>query len=192
MTRQSLLRTLSLIASDFRFRAEFERKHPGPLTYLRFCAHPAVFSITMVRLQRFFDTHWLRPLGWLLEMTNLLLFSVKVDSRAEIGPCLLMLHPSIVFIDGSVRIGSRCVLYHQNAIGLSPFLDPRNQGGSGGVVIGDDVWFGAGACAYGDITIGDGCRIGVNTVVESSFPAGSTLFGVPARIVARTQGGEDA
>ncbi len=183
--RQSLRQTFGLIASDFRFCAEYERKPGGFSTYLKYCFMPGVFTVLMIRLQRFFDTHWLRPIGWLIEMTNLVLYSVWVDPRAQIGPSLVVLHPHSIFIGGEVVIGQRCVLYHQNTIGYSPFLDGNGPPANGRVVVGNNVSFGTGSCAYGDITIGDNCRIGVNAVVENSFPEGSVIFGVPARVISK-------
>jgi serine O-acetyltransferase len=45
-----------------------------------------------------------------------------------------------------------------------------------------------GSCAYGNIAIGDGCRIGANSVVDRSVPPGSFLLGIPARIVSDLSG----
>jgi serine acetyltransferase len=186
MRRQSFRQTCRLIASDFRFCAEFERRPQNWRTYIKYFFVPGIFSVLMIRIQRFYDTNWLRPLGWLVEMTNLFLYSVWVDPRAEIGPSLLILHPHAIFIGGNVLIGERCVLFHQNTIGYSPFVNHDEPPESGHLVVGNYVWFGAGACAYGNITIGDQCRIGVNAVVEKSFPPGVVLFGVPARAVSKT------
>jgi serine acetyltransferase len=55
--------------------------------------------------------------------------------------------------------------------------------------VGRNVIFGAGSCAYGHILIGDGCKIAVNAVVETDIPPESVVFGVPARIVAKSAQG---
>ncbi|GAI43882.1 unnamed protein product, partial [marine sediment metagenome] len=46
---------------------------------------------------------------------------------------------------------------------------------------------GAGAVALGAITIGDGARIGSGSVVVKSVPPGTTVVGVPGRIVENRQ-----
>ena len=48
---------------------------------------------------------------------------------------------------------------------------------------GNNVIIGTGAVALGDITIGEGARIGSGSVVVKSVPPGSTVVGVPGRVV---------
>lgn len=49
--------------------------------------------------------------------------------------------------------------------------------------IGNNVSFGPGAKAFGDITIGDNAYILSNAVVTKSVPANSIVGGVPAKII---------
>ena len=49
--------------------------------------------------------------------------------------------------------------------------------------IGNNVWIGPGARIYGNITLGDNVVVGVNSVVNKSFPSNITIAGVPARII---------
>jgi serine O-acetyltransferase len=58
-------------------------------------------------------------------------------------------------------------------------------------LIGNDVYIGAGAKILGPVTIGDGAIIGANAVVIDDVPAGATAVGVPARIVAKKQRGDE-
>lgn len=53
----------------------------------------------------------------------------------------------------------------------------------GEVVIGDDVWIGAGAKILNGCHIGDGAVIGSNAVVTSDIPANAIAVGVPARVI---------
>ena len=55
--------------------------------------------------------------------------------------------------------------------------------GPGAPVIGSNVYIGAGAKVLGDITVGDGARIGANAVVLSNVPPQCTVVGIPAQIV---------
>ncbi len=57
---------------------------------------------------------------------------------------------------------------------------------AGQVTIGDGCWIGAGAAILKDVTLGDRCIVGAGAVVTKSFPAGSVIAGVPARLI-RTQ-----
>jgi serine O-acetyltransferase len=181
--RYSLSQTIRLIRSDIAFRCTYEHKPPNLMTALRMLRHPGVACVVRYRLQCFFYSNGLAPFGKLLKFLNLLLYGVQIDERAHIGGGFYMGHAVTILITGDVTIGERCVLFHQNTIGISPFFEPGRA--SGPLVIGNDVTFGGGACAYGNIVIEDRCRIGVNAVVDQSFPAGSVLFGVPARVVGR-------
>lgn len=49
------------------------------------------------------------------------------------------------------------------------------------IVLGDDVWIGAGAIILGGVTVGDGAIIGAGAVVNRDVPAGEKWAGVPAR-----------
>lgn len=51
------------------------------------------------------------------------------------------------------------------------------------VMIGDNVWIGAGAIILPGVTLGSGCIIGAGAVVTRDVPAGAMAVGVPARLV---------
>lgn len=53
----------------------------------------------------------------------------------------------------------------------------------GTVVIGNGCWVGARAVILKDVTLGDRCVVAAGAVVTRSFPAGSVVGGVPARLL---------
>ena len=59
------------------------------------------------------------------------------------------------------------------------------------VVIGDRVFIGANAVVNMGVTVGDESVIGAGAVVTKDVPARTVVAGVPARIVARVQLGDD-
>lgn len=88
---------------------------------------------------------------------------------------LSIAHYGSIVVNSRARIGKYCRIHSATNIGVA----------NGGVpIIGDYVYIGPGAVLYGDITIGDGVVIGANSVVNKSFPAGVTVAGSPARIIA--------
>jgi maltose O-acetyltransferase len=54
---------------------------------------------------------------------------------------------------------------------------------AGSVRIGDRCWIGAHAAILSNVELGDNCVVAAGAVVTKSFPAGSVVAGVPARLV---------
>lgn len=93
-----------------------------------------------------------------------------------------------------VKIGDGCLLgdnvfitdnFHGNSsaevIDIMPIERPLYSKGC--VSIGNNVWLGRNVCIMPNVTIGDGCVIGANTVVTHSVPAYSIVGGVPGRVI---------
>jgi acetyltransferase-like isoleucine patch superfamily enzyme len=53
------------------------------------------------------------------------------------------------------------------------------------VRLGRNVWLGCNVTVLKGVSLGDSCVVGANAVVTTSFPAGSVLAGVPARVLKR-------
>jgi len=53
--------------------------------------------------------------------------------------------------------------------------------------LGNNVIVGSGAQVLGAITVGDGARVGANSVVVRDVPPGTTVVGVPAKVAARAK-----
>ncbi len=55
---------------------------------------------------------------------------------------------------------------------------------TGGVVLGESVLVGSHASVLPGVKVGDGATIGAGSLVTRDVPAGATVFGVPARVIA--------
>jgi acetyltransferase-like isoleucine patch superfamily enzyme len=113
-----------------------------------------------------------------------------------------------VLLHGQVRIGRRCslnpystvrgrvtlgdevrVAHHAHLIGFDHRFDdptrPIAQQGivSRGLVVGDDVWIGAGAIVLDGLTIGAHSVVAAGAVVTKDVPAWSVVAGNPARVL---------
>ena len=102
-----------------------------------------------------------------------------IHYKAEIGPGLLILHPSLgVVVSGHAIIGRDAVLTGGNVIGTRP---RGNHPGS--VVLGDSVNLGSHAVVLGPVSVGDRVSVGANAVVLHDVEPDSTVVGAPARPV---------
>jgi serine acetyltransferase len=108
--------------------------------------------------------------------------SCEIHYRAEIGPGLLVLHPTLgVVVSGQAIAGPRLTLTGGNCLGMRGQADNR-------LVIGARVDFGANSTALGPLAIGDDVRVGAGAVVVDDVASGSSVAGVPARVTSVTPG----
>lgn len=95
----------------------------------------------------------------------------------------------IVLAYCSVTIGSDCLIAPSCHItdvnhGIEPGELIRKQPcASRPVVIGNDVWIGAGCSILPGVTIGDGAVIGARAVVSKNIPPYAIAVGVPAKVI---------
>jgi serine O-acetyltransferase len=109
-----------------------------------------------------------------------LLTGISISRQCDAGPGLFFGHFGTLWINPGVRIG------HHVAIAQGVTLGEAGEGAQWGVPeIGNHVFIGPNATVVGKLRIGNGCVIGANTLVVSDVPDGTTVLGVPARIVAR-------
>jgi serine O-acetyltransferase len=103
---------------------------------------------------------------------------VEIHPAAKIGGEFFIDHGSGVVIGETVEIGERVTLYQGVTLGGTGF-----QRGKRHPTVGDDVTVGAGAKLLGPIAVGDGAKVGANTVVVEDVPPGATVVGNPGRQV---------
>lgn len=109
-----------------------------------------------------------------------IIFACDVKYTAQIGKDVGFFHNGLgVVIHQDAVIGDNCLLYQNVTIGGNGKAGAQN----GAPVIGNNVFIGAGAVILGPIKIGDGAKIGANSVVLTDVPAGATAVGMPAKVV---------
>jgi serine O-acetyltransferase len=103
---------------------------------------------------------------------------VEIHPAAEIGKELFIDHGAGVVIGETARIGTRVTLYQGVTLGGTGF-----QRGKRHPTLGDNVTVGSGAKLLGPIAVGDGAKVGANTVVVEDVPPGATVVGNPGHPV---------
>jgi acetyltransferase-like isoleucine patch superfamily enzyme len=92
---------------------------------------------------------------------------------------------------GAIRIGKGCLVSQFCTLVASNHKTSRDEpiAAQGidsrriGIVLGDDVWLGAGCAVLPGVRIGDGAVVGANSVVTTDIPANEIWAGAPARRV---------
>ncbi len=106
-------------------------------------------------------------------------YGMEVYESAVIGRRLKVVHHMGITLGKGCVIGDDCVIRQHVTIGalggargVSADREPR---------LGDRVVLGVGCTIVGEVTIGDGARIGPNALVLKDVPAGAVAMAAPAR-----------
>ncbi len=104
---------------------------------------------------------------------------VEIHPGARIGQGLFIDHGMGVVIGETAILGDDCHLTQGVTLGgTSNRREKRHP------TLGNYVTVGAGAKVIGDVTLGDHARIGAGSVVVTNVPAYATVVGVPGKVVA--------
>ena len=105
---------------------------------------------------------------------------IEIHPGAKIGKGLFIDHGNGVIIGETTIIGDNVTLYQGVTLGGT-----GKEHGKRHPTIGNNVMISAGAKVLGSFKIGDNSKIGAGSVVLSEVPPGSTVVGVPGRVVKR-------
>lgn len=103
---------------------------------------------------------------------------VEIHPAARIGKEFFVDHGAGVVIGETAVIGNCVTLYQGVTLGGTGF-----QRGKRHPTLGDNVTVGSGAKLLGPIAVGDGAKVGANTVVVEDVPPGATVVGNPGHPV---------
>ena len=111
--------------------------------------------------------------------------AITIGRSADIGCNAILTANDSISIGDNVLIAGNCYIgggrYRTDRIDI-----PMMKQGlytKGPIVIGDDVWLGAGATVLDGVQIGKGCIVGAGAMVTKNLPEYAIATGVPAKIV---------
>lgn len=142
------------------------------------CCYPGLHALWLHRIAHFLWRQRLYFLARLLSHINRFLTSIEIHPGAKIGRRFFIDHGAGVVIGETSEIGDDVLMYQGVVLGGTTLKKGKRH-----PTIGNNVTIGTGAVALGKITIGEGTRIGSGSVVIKSVPPGSTVVGVPGRVV---------
>ena len=140
--------------------------------------YPGVKAIINYRIARFFYKIKLKFIAHLIMYSVRVRFSIDIHPGCKIGKRLFIDHGMGVVIGETAVIGDDCTFYQNVTLGGT-----GKEKGKRHPTIGSNVMIGCGAKVLGNITIGDNCKIGANTVVLSSIPSDTTIVGYKGLVV---------
>ncbi len=127
--------------------------------------------------------HWLwnqgrRDFALYLQSRSSSIFQTDINPAARIGRGIFLDHATGLVVGETARIGDNVSILHGVTLGGT-----GKEGSDRHPKIGDGVLIGAGAKVLGNIEIGSCSRVAAGSVVLKAVPKGSTVAGVPARVV---------
>lgn len=163
-----------LLQSDLRRKALWCYESDRPAAIFKVLCTDGTCAMIYYRLMQWARRWNLFPLEMLFNKINGVFCHCIIGRGAEFGPGFVLIHSTGVVINGKVRGGSNILIEQQVTLGAERRRSP---------LLGSDIFIGAGAKIIGEVSVGDGARIGANAVVIKDVPPHCTVVGIPAQIV---------
>ena len=140
--------------------------------------YPGLHALLLHRVAHgLWRRRWLLPARMVSQFTRWLT-GIEIHPGARIGRRVFFDHGMGVVVGETAEIGDDVLIYHGVTLGGTSLVRGKRH-----PTVGSRVIIGAGAKVLGAITVGDGARIGANAVVVADVAPGTTVLGIPARVV---------
>ncbi len=138
--------------------------------------YPGLHAIWMHRLaHRWWEKgHVLTPR--VVAHLNRMLTGIEVHPGATLGRRVFIDHGMGIVIGETATVGDECLLYKGVVLGGTSLARKERH-----PTLGKGVVVGTNACVLGPIQVGDGAKVGSNSVVIRDVPEGATVVGVPGK-----------
>ena len=157
-----------------------ERDPAAHSAWVILLAYPGVHAVAVHRLSHRLWRWRLRSLARLISQISRWITGIEIHPGARIGARFFIDHGMGVVIGETAEIGDDCTLYHGVTLGGTTWKKEKRH-----PTLANNVVVGAGAKVLGPIVVGEGARIGSNSVVVKDVPAGATVVGIPGRVVVK-------
>lgn len=149
------------------------RGYSAPLLYFK-----GFHSIQAYRVAHHYWTTGRESLALFLQSRISEVFAVDIHPGARLGKGLLFDHATSVVIGETAVVGDDFSMLHEVTLGGTGKI-----GGDRHPKIARGVMIGAGAKVLGNISVGEGAKIGAGSVVLKDVPPHTTVAGIPAKPV---------
>jgi serine O-acetyltransferase len=168
-------------------RCVFDRDPAARSVFEVITCYPGFHAL---QLHRISHALWGAGLRWLARLGSHItrfLTGIEIHPGAVIGRRVFIDHGMGVVVGETAEIGDDCTLYHGVTLGGVSWNKGKRH-----PTLGKGVVVGAGAKILGPFTVGDGAKIGSNSVVVKAVPPGATVVGIPARVVEHSAANPEA
>ncbi|MCM8817902.1 MAG: serine O-acetyltransferase [Candidatus Omnitrophica bacterium] len=145
-------------------------------------SYPGLHAIWIHRVSHFFWQKGAKTLARIISHINRFLTGIEIHPGAKIGRRFFIDHGMGVVIGETSEIGEDVLMYQGVVLGGTSLKKEKRH-----PTVGNNVVIGAGAILLGPIKIGDGAKIGAGSVVVKDVPEGTTVVGIPARVVEKRE-----
>jgi serine O-acetyltransferase len=168
-------------------RCVFDRDPAARSVFEVITCYPGFHALQLHRISHALWTAGLRWLPRLGSHITRFLTGIEIHPGAVIGRRVFIDHGMGVVVGETAEIGDDCTLYHGVTLGGVSWKQGKRH-----PTLGKGVVVGAGAKILGPFTVGDGAKIGSNSVVVKAVPPGATVVGIPARVVEHSAANPEA
>ena len=142
--------------------------------------YPGVWAIINYRVANNLYKKGFKRISRVISGVSQFLTNTDIHPAAQIGRRVFIDHGFGVVIGETTIVGNDVLIYQGVTLGGVSLSQGKRH-----PTIQDKTVIGSGAKVLGNITIGENCKIGANSVVVKDVPCSSTAVGIPARIIKR-------
>jgi len=144
-----------------------------------FFNYPGVWALVNYRIAHALHLKGFKTLARAIMGISQIITNTDIHPASTIGRRVFFDHAFGLVIGETAVVGDDVLIYQGVTLGGVSL----ERGVKRHPTIKSHSVIGSGAKILGDITIGENCRIGSNSVVVKSIPDDSTAVGVPARVI---------
>ena len=153
---------------------------------MRCLSNPGMIASVILRAQQIQVRKGRIRAAYLLRTVGMILVSADFVPGMDVGPGLMMPHPSGVAIGNGLKIGANVSFGGGVTAGVKQPDEMPDENGYPTICDGAIVL--ANAVLVGGVTVGEHAQIGANSVLLADAPDNAVMFGMPARKVATREG----
>ena len=142
--------------------------------------YPGIKAIFFHRLAHFLYSYHVPFFPRFLCEFSRFLTGIEIHPGATIGKRVIFDHGMGLVVGETAEVGDDVILYQGVTLGGTDTVRKKRH-----PTIECHVVIGAGAKILGNIVIGRGSRVGSNSVVVETVPPGSTVVGIPGKVIKR-------